>query len=580
MEWLIVAGEVASQLLFFGVIVWVIVRVVRGRRDVEHGDQAVSVQRLFVYGLMLVTLVLAAVGAVVAVQELIGTSGGAEDDRSALAFGLALVIVAGPAYGLLLRLARRRLGAPSGERASFGWAAYLNLSLLVSLVVTTVTAQQFLEGVTGVDDFEVGALVPVVVWGAVWAMHWFWLRAAYGLPGDAHLAAGSLTGLITLVIGAGGLVFVAGDEIYSGLVDDVPIGHDDPALVRWLIATMLGALVWSFYWLARYRHGERTPLWNVYVVVVGALGGLIATVCSAATIGYWTLVWFLGKPAASLPSEYFEYVPAAATAILVVGITTWQYHRRVLQARDRVERREPLRTYDYVMAGTGLVAAVVAVTLALSALFEAITPVPEGTEPSIANTLILAVTLAVIGVPLWWVFWSRVRRHVAEDPAAELASAVRRIYLIVLFGVGGIIVLVSLISVLFIAIENLLEGTFGGEAVRSMRVGLSLLVAVTGAAWYHLAVFRSDRKALASVEPAPAPPLPRHVVLIAPRGVELTDELAIATGADLETWYRTDDTTIPELDLNDLADRIDASDAHDLLVVVGRAGVTLTPFET
>jgi hypothetical protein len=579
-EWLGVAGGILSQLLFYGLIVWVIVRVVRGRRDVEHGDQVVSVRRLFVYGLMFATLVLTASGAVVVVQEVLGPSGDTDDDRGALAFGLALVIVAGPAYGLLLRLARRRLGALSSERDSFGWAVYLNLSLVVSLVVSIVTAQLMLEGVTGVEEFEAGAVVPVIVWGAVWATHWFWLKAVYGLPGDAHLAAGSLTGLITLAIGIGGLVYVAGEAIYSGLVDVVPARHDDPVLGRWMIATVLGVLVWSWHWLTRYRRAGRTPLWHVYVVVIGALGGLIATVCSAATIGYWTLVWFLGEPTAPVASEHFEYVPAAAGAVLVVGVATWQYHRWVLQARDRVERREPLRTYDYAMAGTGLVATVVAVTLALVALLEAITPVPAGDDPSIANQLILAVTLAVIGVPLWLVFWSRIRRHVAEDPGAECNSAVRRIYLIVLFGVGGIVGSVSLISVLFIAIEDLLEGMFGGQTIRSMRVGLSLLVTVTGVAWYHLAVFRSDRNTLAAVEPVPGRALPRHVVLIAPRGVELADEVATATGADVESWHRTDETTSPELDLDDLAARINASDARDVLVVVGPAGATLTPFET
>ena len=135
-------------------------------------------------------------------------------------------------------------------------------------------------------------------------------------------------------------------------------------------------------------------------------------------------------------------------------------------------------------------------------------------------------------------------------------------------------------NVLFIAIEDLLEGTFGGQTIRSMRVGLSLIVTVTGVAWYHLTVFRSDRNTLSTVEPVPTRPLPRHVVLVTPRGLEVADELASATGADLESWHRTDDTTIPELDVDDLAAQIEASDAHDLLVVVGPAGATLTPFET
>jgi hypothetical protein len=579
MDWLSVVGGIVSQLLFLGVIVWVIVRLVRGRRGDEQADQVVSMRRLFVYGLMFATLMLTAIGAVMVLQELIGSSEGGDEERSALAFGLALVIVAGPAYAVLLRYDRRRLGQRASERGSFGWVAYLNLTLLVSLIVTIVTTQHLLEGVVGVQEFEAASLVPVVVWGVVWAMHWFWLKATYGLPGDIHLAAGTVTGLITLVIGIGGLVYVAGDEIYSIVVEQVPADHEVPELGRWVIATLLGVLVWSWYWLARYRRADRTGLWHAYVVVIGALGGLVATVCSAATIGYWTLVWFVGQPSAPTSSEHFEYVPAAATAVLVVGVATWQYHRWVLQTGDEVERSEPLRTYDYVMAGAALVSTVVAVTLALVALIEAITTDPPGTDTGVANQLILAATLSVIGAPLWWVFWSRISRHVVDDPVAELGSTVRRLYLIVLFGVGGIVILVSLISVLFIAIEDLLEGTFGGQTFRFTRVGLSLLVTVSGVAWYHLVVFRSDRAILAAVEPTPAPQLPRHVVLIAPRGSTFADELATATGADVDSWYRMDDISIPEIDLHQLAAQVESSDAQNLLVVVDPTGATVTPFE-
>lgn len=580
MEWLSAVGGLLSQLLILGVIVWVIVRLVRGRRDAEQGDQVVSVRRLFVFGLLFATLMLTAVGAVMVLQELIGPSEGGDEGRSALAFGLALVIVAGPAYGLLLRYGCRRLGQVASERRSFGWAAYLNLALLISLIVTIVTSQYLLEGVIGVQEFEAASVVPVVVWGAVWAMHWFWLKATYGLPGDLHLAAGSLTGLITLVIGIGGLIYLAGDEIYTRLVEQIPAGHETPELGAWGIAALLGVLVWSWYWLARYNRAERTGLWHAYVVVIGALGGLIATVCSAATLGYWTLVWFVGQPDAATSSEHFEYVPAVATSVLFVGVATWQYHRWALQTGGEVERSEALRTYDYVMAGAGLVSTVVAVTLALVALLETITTDPLGTDTSVANQLILAVTLSVIGAPLWWVFWSRIGRHVADDPVVELGSPVRRLYLIVLFGVGGIVILVSLISVLFIAIEDLLDGTFGSQTVWSTRVGLSLLVTVTGVAWYHLAVFRSDRAILTASEPTPLQQLPRHVVLIAPRGATLADGLATATGADLDSWYRTDNTSMPDIDLDQLAAQIEASDAQNLLVVVDASGATITPFET
>ncbi|MDH4143866.1 MAG: DUF5671 domain-containing protein [Acidimicrobiia bacterium] len=584
-EWLVPALTSLLQLAFLGLIVWLIVQAVGRRRgEAEAADQATSVRRLFEYGLMFTTLVLTAVGAVMILQELAGSAGDDPDDnRTALAFGLALVIVAGPAYGLLLRHGCRRLRDDAAERCSFSWGAYLNLSLLVSLIVTTAAAQQILEGVTGVDDFEVASVVPVVVWGAAWLMHWFWLRAAFDVPGDWHLATGSLTGLVTLVLGLGGLVFVAGDAVYRSVVERVPAGHEEPELRTWAIAATIGALIWSWHWLARYLGAERTSLWHVYVVMIGALGGLVAAVASAAALGYWTLVWFVGDPSDTLGSQHFEYVPSVPAATFVVGAVAWQYHRYVLQRGHDIERTEPLRAYDYLMAAAGLVSTVVGVTVALVALLEAITPEPVGTETQAANRLILAATLTVIGGSLWTVFWSRIRRHVSTGPEAELRSMVRRIYLVVLFGVGGIVVLISLINVLFIGFQDLLDGTFGGQTARSFRVGLSLMTTVTGVAWYHLGVFRSDRSALIRMEPLPLPPPPapsaRHVVLVAPRGSALADELAATTGADVETWYRTDETAMPSIDIHELAGRIENAEPGDVFVIVGVEGPILIPVE-
>ncbi len=569
------------QLAFFGSIAWAIVRLLGHRReggDEVDVDRATSVRRLFVYGLMLVTLTLGAVGATMIGRTLL-TSGWSDEERTALALGLAFVLVAGPAYALLLRFARGRLRDDVGERTSLAWAAYLNIALASSLIVWTVTAIQFLEGVFGVDDFEWRGVAPVLVWAAVWSMHWFWLRPAYGLSGDLHLAVGSLTGLVTMMIGLGGVAFVAGDEIYASVVERLPAGHQSSELGAWLIAAGVGAVVWVWHWSRCYRTAERTSVWHVFVLLFGTLGGLVVAISSSATIAYWTAVWYLGNPRSDLPSEHFEYVPVAA-AFLMAGMATWQYHRRVLQTGGSVDRSEPLRAYDYLMAASGLVATVVGATLALVALFESIAVRATGDPFDVANRLVLSVVLGVIGLPLWWMSWSRIRRQCDADPSAEIGSLTRRLYLVVLFGVGGLTALISLIVVLFVGIEGLLDGTFGAETLDSSQVGLALLITVTGIAWYHLGVFRSDRAVAEQASPAPAPPHATHLVLITPRDGELAERLAAATGVTVEAWVREDDSPMPDIDIDELVARIREDAGHDVAVVVGPTGADVIPYVT
>ena len=580
---------IVIQLAFFVVIAWAIIRLLGHRREEGEEadvDRATSVRRLFVYGLMLVTLILGAVGATMIGLTLL-TSSWSDEERRALALGLAFMLVAGPAYAFLLRFAHGHLRDDDGERTSLAWAAYLNIALASSLIVSTVTVHNLLGGVFGVDDFEWRDIAPVIVWAAVWAMHWFWLRPAYGIPGDLHLAVGSLTGLVTMMIGLGGVAYVTGDEIYASVVERLPAGHESPELATWLIATGVGAVVWAWHWLGSYLRAERTSLWHVYVLLIGTLAGLAASISSGATIAYWTAVWYLGNPKMDLPSEHFEHVPVA-TAFLVAGMATWRYHRTVLRTGGSVDRSEPLRAYDYLMAASGLVATVVSAALALVALFESIAARITGDPSDVANLLILAVILGVIGLPLWWTFWSRIREHLEADPTAEIGSLTRRLYLVVLFGVGGLTALISLIVVLFVGIDDLLDGTFGADTLDSARVGLALLATVTGVAWYHLGVFRSDRAIAEQLAPAPAllpphaplPPPATHVVLIAPRDGELAEALAAATGVVVESWVREDDMPMPDIDIDELVARILEDAGHEVAVVVGPTGADVIPYVT
>ncbi|MDG2114065.1 MAG: DUF5671 domain-containing protein, partial [Actinomycetota bacterium] len=334
MRWLTEVIGGVLPLVVLGTIIWVIVRTARRHRgtDPEEVDQAATIRRLFVYGLLFTTLMMSASGAVLVLQELLDSNSDRVRDRSALAFGLALVIVAAPTYSALLHHVRGRLrhDATRHEGRSFAWAGYLNLSLIVSLIATVVTTHEMFETLFGVSDFEVETVAPVAVWGVVWATHWFWLKAQFGLPGDVHLAAGSLTGLITLSVGLWGLVFAGGEAVYSSLVKEVPRGHPEPGLVGPVIATLIGAAAWTFHWLSQYQRSERTNVWHVYVVLVGGLGGLVTAIGAAATSGYCLLVWFVGDPSSSLPSRHFEDLTGAG-ATLLVGVVVWQYHRYAIQ---------------------------------------------------------------------------------------------------------------------------------------------------------------------------------------------------------------------------------------------------------
>lgn len=570
-----------SQLAFIGLIAWAIVHAV-SRRDPDAApvDRAAQVRRVFVYGLLSVTMILGAIGLTMTGGALLTADWG-DDDRTSLALGLAFALVAGPAYALLLRHTLRRLRDDDAESTSAAWTAYLDVALTVSLIVSMITLHGLLIGVFGVDEFTWRSLAAPLVWGGIWAAHWFWLRPAHGIRGDLHLAVGSLTGLATMMIGLGGITYAAAGEIYEAAVEAPPPGYEAAAIAPWLITAAVGSAVWGWHWLGRYRTAERSTLWHVHVLLMGVLGGLLVAVAAGATMVYRTTVWLIGDASADLPSMHFEHAPAAA-GFLVAGFATWLYHRAVLGDPADLACSETTRSYDYVMAGSGLGAIVAGATVGLVALLEEVAAGIIDEPTGIANRLILALVLVAIGAPIWWEAWSRVSRNLAVRPEAEANSAARRIYLITLFGIGGLTALISLIVVLFVGLDDVLNDTFGGDTLDSARVGLALLLTVTGVAWYHLCVFRTDRAAARRTTPAvryaSVSVTDAHVVLIAPRDGELADTLSAATGVPVETWTRDDQTVMPEIDLDDLVTRILENNGHEVAVVIREGGAEVIPY--
>jgi hypothetical protein len=561
--------EPLTTLAVLGLVVWLILR---RRSPGAPGDQAAALRRVFVYGLLLAGLVMTVQGTIDVLETAIGDSAPEGDESDILARGMALLIVGGPTFGLLLRHVTGALRGSPAEQTSSAWTLYLDAALFISLLYTMVGAFEALDDLIGPDDFEVVSMVAPLVWGAAWALHWFRLLRAFGASSDLHLATGSATGLVALGIGSGGLL---GELLRRGYVELTDLSGAEPALREWAIVAALGAVVWAWYWWREYRSAPRSDAWYVHVLLVGALGGMGATIVASATGLYDVLVWAIGDRSGVPADEHFEWVPVSA-GVLAVGAASWAYHRWVIGRDEPDVRTGPMRVYDYLVAAAGLVASAVALSVGIVAVIEGVTPEPRGVDVSVTNRLLLAATIGIVGAPTWAVAWNRIRGHRARDSRGELYSDVRRVYLIGLFGVGGLVVLGSAVAVLVIGLQDLLDSEFGGETVRAMRVGLALIASVTGIAWYHLLVFRNDRAA--SQDLVPAPEVVRHrVIVVASAGSPTPAGIARNTTAEITAWTRLDSLVEADVDPEQLANEVDACPSPDVLVIGTTAGWSVIP---
>jgi hypothetical protein len=557
--------------LLIGVVgpIVLVVWAVRRAGDRSRGTDGRSVRRFFLYVLLYGLLIVAATGLIDLAGVVFAPPLLAGDERDVLARALTFTVLGLPMFVLTALWTRRHLRGDADEAESFGWAAYLTVASLTALGGAMGALHGVVSSALSGDGLDGTGLAGFVVWAALWWAHRVVTeRLLAPQRRQALLLLGSLVGLVTSVTG---LVMLLGASVSTLVLDTsgVLATSGDRALAEAAATVVVGAPVWFVYWLRGLARGGRTPLWLAYVLPVGVGGSLVLAVVGLSVTLYQVLVWLVGEPAWSSAADHFRGTPVAG-ACVVVGAVSWWYHRRVL-AHATAGRSEVTRVYEYLMAGVALVAAAAGVSLVLIAVVEAAVPpaaVERGT--SVVNAVLAAVTLLVVGGPLWWLFWSRIGRVTrAEGGGAELASPTRRIYLFVLFGLGGVVAVVAVLVAAFLGIQGALRDGFVPEVLRAVRVPVAILLATGATAGYHWVVYRHDRQVLPAAPPRPAA---RYVLLIGALDPAVRQEVAHRTGARVDLWERADGLAQP-WSVEDVVAAVNAEAGHALTIVAGPAGL-------
>jgi hypothetical protein len=564
-----------SGLLFLVLVAVLVALAVRrmSRHEPVSAPDGHALRRFFQYLVLYGLLVVVCIGLSGLLGRLLERDVVLAVDASELARNLAFTVVGVPVFVGVALWSRRRLAADADEARSLGWAFYVTAASLTSLLIAMTGLGQVLQWATGLTDYNGRGLAAFVVWGVSWGAHW-WLDARI-TPQERsrlHHLAGSLIGLVTA---ATGLVEVLAGAVRAllDLGGDAVLARSGNAPLQGLVTLSVGATVWVVYWARTAARQERDALWFAYVLLAGVGGGLVTAVAGASTLAYTALVWVLGDPRTGDAGSHFENAPTEA-AVAAVGLLLWWYHQALLQRTGARARTEVDRIYEYLMAGIGLLVAAAGFTTAVVALVE----VGTGQErvivgASSVNTFLAAATLLAVGVPVWWVYWRRIQAAAASAPVAELGSTVRRAYLLVLFGLGGVAAVVALLTGVFLFFEDAVDGVLGAETLRDMRFTIGVLVTSASIAAYHWAVYRADR--------AHGPPdLPAHgphlVLLVGASDPQLAHEVARRTGGRVQAWSRTDDD-LPPLSVDGVMAALEGTTAGEVIVLADVGGVRAIP---
>jgi hypothetical protein len=360
---------------------------------------------------------------------------------------------------------------------------------------------------------------------------------------------------------------ILSQPVFLGTQQTELVPADSPIVVGLGTLLIAGGL-WVYYWIKNANTIKTDSLWLGYVLIAGVGATLVTAIVSLSVSLYQVLVWNLGEPATQKIADHFAGIPQSA-AVASAGLLFWWYHRSLLPIQSI--RTDIQRTYEYLMSAISLIASAVGISIVTVAIIEALTEQNRLSGPGAINTLIGAATVIIVAGPVWWRFWSRIQRIAKTEPESEHGSPVRRTYLFLLFGVGGITAIISLITIVFQLFDGILSSNLGANTFSDMRFAIGILISTGIVAGYHWEIYRHEKDVEVSFAATVT-----NVLLVGPMNPDLIHDLKAATNAKVSFLQRTDadDLVWPTERVIEL---VAQSNDRDLLILLEATGVKVVP---
>lgn len=557
------------------IMVAIVVAVVRkaSHHVASSNSSAQPVRQFFQYALAFGLLIVVTVGLAGLLSRALDFSNIVSSDQSSLASNLAFVVVGGPLLAGISIWLRNSIKENPSESHGLIPTFFATLAAIVSLLVFLTSTIAALHNVINGDEVLGSSLGRVIVWGTAWIIV---LKISNSViprndfriqyfVGSFITALAALIGLVQVLTGV--LSLILSQSMFLDTQQLALVSPDNPTRIGLGTLAVSGGL-WVYYWIKNANTGKSDTLWLGYVLIAGVGGTLVIAITSFSISLYQILVWIIGEPTSEKIGEHFSNTPqSVATAF--AGLLFWWYHKSLLP--NESERTDVQRTYEYLVSAISLIASAVGISIVIVALIESLTVETILTGNGAINTLLGAGTVIVVAGPVWWRFWSRIQNIAKNSPESEHSSPVRRIYLFLLFGVGGIVAIISLITIVVQLFDGILSSNLGANTFSEMRFAIGILVSTGIVAGYHWEIYRHEK----SVEVSFATTV-TNVLLVGPNSPELIKELKQATGAKI-TFLQRADTEALVWPTERVIELVSQSKDNDLLILLEATGVKVVP---
>ncbi|MEK7777755.1 MAG: DUF5671 domain-containing protein [Chloroflexota bacterium] len=558
-----------------------------------------TIRRLYFYGVAFAALMVAAEGAAAmlgaVIDRLLPNRLLVGDLTTPISLGLALMIPSVPLWLIHWRATQRYVARGQEDVGSTARKLYLNAVLFISAAVAFGAALGTLQALLGSQDAPLSGapLGVLLVWGSVWSYHWR-LEGADGQPSPAsktlrrwYVYITSGYSLTVMVIGLNIVLSVLLTGVYRAIAHPIVLGGSGQAwsqpMKMGVSMAIVGGLWWSFHWLYAVRRDRESVLRQVYLYLFAVLGGIV-TVLSVLGMGiYQTLRFVLGG--VSVPAAaHFQFL-ATTVPPLLVGVGLWAYHWRVVREEGEGMPWRLLgagRAYRYVMAGLGLgslSAGIGTLVYVLLGFLDSLRPqhfLYVGSwwqGPTSA-----AVAMLVVGMPVWWYYWTAAQVSAIRGGTQERAVLPRRIFLYLVLAASLLGILVSLSFLLYQLLSNIIRGTLSLDVLRESRWSIGVVVSAGFFLAYYWGILREDQMAGAEI----ASRRKKVLVLVGDGAAGIVPRLEEVLGVRPKVLRNLASDQAPvslsDEQMRELAEQVAAAPGSQVMLVVSEGVVKVYPY--
>ncbi len=328
--------------------------------------------------------------------------------------------------------------------------------------------------------------------------------AAAWLP-RAYLYLAAVSGLLMMLFGISDLLRVIQQSLVETPVALIGGWWTYP-LANAVAGAVVGAVGWGTHWWyanqlwadagwrgESERHARLRLAYYVAVLVATATAGL-ALASEAIRDGIEAL---LGVGDWLLDGRLAGAMAAALASAIVFGLACWLHVRwleREAEAEAATAEAAPrLRSYPLAQVGLafGATGAAWLIGLAIDVLFGGRRTVVIGStwETELAQF----VPFALLGTALWSWQWFRIEARYAADPEHEAASTMRRTVLLIVLAATIVGAISSVGLILYRVFGSLFGVALSGNAISELSTPIGVLIVVVAVAAYHAMLLRRDQ---------------------------------------------------------------------------------------